>query len=95
MRRRCVHGAHDWRRIIPNTAIHVAFGWPWKHESVVSTQSALTSVPSHTCVSSRNSDTCHGQSPGAAIFGSVAALLDDTPHSVWAVNKLVMATFVG
>lgn len=94
MRRRCVHGAHDARRIVPKTAIQVARGCPWKHDSVVSTQSALTSVPSQTCVSSRNSCTCHGQSPAPANLGRLLALLDEMPHSVPVNGKNNIHIFV-
>lgn len=85
IRRRCIHGELELNRMLPKTAIQVAFDWPWKHEFVVRTQFSETRVPSQTCVSSRCSDTCHGQSPGAAIFDKLitelAASIDCTPHS--------------
>lgn len=86
MRRRCIHGVLAPNRILPNAAIHVALAWPWKQESVVKTHVSETRVPSQTCVSSRCNVTCHGQSPGAAIFGKLNAELvvsiDWMPHSV-------------
>lgn len=86
MRRRCVQGVIELNRTFPKTAIHVAFGCPWKHDSVVNTHLSDMSVPSHTWLSSRCRVTCHGQSPGAAIFDKLIAVFADsmdwTPHSV-------------